>query len=75
MSIKPKIFLYLPYTLILLLFAPILLTEEIVIPYVTVSEEIFSEPHDIVLSPDGRQLFVADNGNDRIVLLDAQTCG
>lgn len=37
------------------------------------SAENLSEPHDIVLSPDGQQLFVADNGNNRIVVLDAMT--
>jgi YVTN family beta-propeller protein len=36
-----------------------------------VSAEDFGEPHDIVLSPDGTRLYVADNGNDRIVVLDA----
>lgn len=35
------------------------------------SAENFAEPHDIVLSPDGTRLYVADNGNDRIVVLDA----
>jgi DNA-binding beta-propeller fold protein YncE len=37
------------------------------------SAENLAEPHDIVLSPDGSLLYVADNGNDRIVVLDAQT--
>jgi DNA-binding beta-propeller fold protein YncE len=37
------------------------------------SPESFAEPHDIVLSPGGDQLFVADNGNDRIVVLDSQS--
>ena len=37
------------------------------------SAENLSEPHDIVLSPDGRYLFVADNGNNRVVVLDAAT--
>jgi len=73
MSIKLEKFTYLLTTLILLLFAPFVLTEEIAIRYVTASEEIFSEPHDIVLSPNGQQLYVADNGNDRIVVLDSQT--
>ncbi len=34
------------------------------------SAQTLSEPHDIVLSPDGTKLYVADNGNDRIVVLD-----
>ncbi len=39
--------------------------------FVTASAERFAKPHDIVLSPDGGRLYVADNGNDRIVVLDA----
>jgi len=38
-----------------------------------VSADNLDEPHDVVLSPDGRLLYVADNGNDRIVVLDANT--
>jgi DNA-binding beta-propeller fold protein YncE len=30
----------------------------------------FSQPHDITLSPDRRYLYVADNNNDRIAVLD-----
>lgn len=37
------------------------------------SGEHFAEPHDIVLSPDGRYLYVSDNGNDRIAVLDPQS--
>ncbi len=37
------------------------------------SGEHFAEPHDIVLSADGRLLYVADVGNDRIAVLDAQS--
>lgn len=37
---------------------------------VAASAENLAEPHDIVLSPDGSRLFVADNNNDRIVVLD-----
>lgn len=37
------------------------------------SAENLGKPHDIVLSPDGRLLYVADNDNDRIVVLDAQS--
>ena len=33
------------------------------------SAEDLGEPHDIVLSPDGARLYVADNANDRIVVL------
>lgn len=34
-----------------------------------VSEAIFSDPHDLALSPDGLYLFVADNGNDAVEIL------
>lgn len=37
------------------------------------SAENYALPHDIVLSPDGQRLYVADNGNDRIAVLDART--
>jgi DNA-binding beta-propeller fold protein YncE len=32
-----------------------------------------SNPHDVKLSPDGKHLFVSDVGNDRVVVLDADT--
>lgn len=35
------------------------------------SAQIFAQPHDITLSADKRYLYVADNGNDRIAVLDA----
>ena len=34
------------------------------------SEPAFAQPHDITLSPDRRYLYVADNNNDRIAVLD-----
>jgi len=34
-----------------------------------VSEPIFSDPHDVTLSPDGLYLFVADNGNHSVEIL------
>ncbi len=37
------------------------------------SAENYARPHDIVLSPDGQALYVADNGNDRIAVLDPRT--
>ncbi|MGI9333544.1 MAG: NHL repeat-containing protein [Gammaproteobacteria bacterium] len=37
------------------------------------SETSLAEPHDIVLSPDGRRLYVADNSNHRIVVMDPQS--
>lgn len=38
-----------------------------------VSAENLAKPHDIVLSPDGTHLFVADNDNGRIAVLDSAT--
>ncbi|MDX1487552.1 MAG: NHL repeat-containing protein [Acidiferrobacterales bacterium] len=40
---------------------------------VAASAETYAKPHDIVLSPNGKLLYVADNDNDRIAVLDAQT--
>jgi len=40
---------------------------------VAVSAENLAKPHDIVLSPDGVHLFVADNENNRIAVLDGLT--
>ncbi len=37
------------------------------------SAQSYAEPHDIVLSPDGALLFVADNGNDRVAVLDPES--
>ncbi len=40
---------------------------------VAASAESYGLPHDIVLSPDGSFLYVADNARDRIVVLDPQS--
>ena len=37
------------------------------------SAQSFAQPHDIILSPDQRYLYVADNNNDRIAVLDPQS--
>ena len=37
------------------------------------SEASFSRPHDLVLAPDGRLLYVADMGNDVVKVLDPET--
>ncbi len=37
------------------------------------SDTHYAHPHDIVLSPDGRALYVADNGNHRVAVLDPVT--
>jgi len=41
--------------------------------FVAASDDLFDQPHDIVLSPDRRFLYVSDNGHDRIAVLDANT--
>lgn len=41
--------------------------------FLAASDSSFSRPHDLVLSPDGRQLFVADVGNDAVKVLDPDT--
>ncbi|MEN8174251.1 MAG: NHL repeat-containing protein [Pseudomonadota bacterium] len=43
------------------------------ISFVNASPTVYAEPHDIVLSPVGQLLYVADNGNDRIAVLDPFT--
>lgn len=73
MRIKPGKLSYRLTAIVLMLFCSTAQSEQFTIQYVTGSDEIFSEPHDIVLSPDGQRLYVADNGNHRIVVLDAQT--
>jgi YVTN family beta-propeller protein len=41
--------------------------------FVAASDTSFSRPHDLVLSPDGRYLFVADVGNNAVKVLDPDT--
>jgi len=53
--------------------APVVASGELTLRQIRSSNSDFDEPHDIVLSTDGSLLFVADNGNDRIVMLDALT--
>lgn len=38
--------------------------------FVAGSPQVYAEPHGLALSPDGRHLVVADNGNDRVAVLD-----
>jgi len=40
---------------------------------IAVSDVDFDHPHDLVLSPDGRFLYVADLGNDAVKVLDPKT--
>lgn len=39
--------------------------------FVAASPQLYDKPHDLVVSPDGQYLYVADNDNDRIAVLDA----
>jgi sugar lactone lactonase YvrE len=41
--------------------------------FVGASSTDLDNPHDLKLSPDGRQLFVSDTGNNRVVILDPET--
>ena len=41
--------------------------------FIMAGEASFNLPHDLALSPDGRYLYVADNGNDRIAVLNPDT--
>lgn len=53
--------------------ATVAVSGELMFRQVQSSNRDLDEPHDILLSPDGSLLFVADNGNNRIVVLDAHT--
>jgi len=46
---------------------------EIELSYVSASTAQLSNPHDLKLSPNGRYLFVADTGNDRVAILDPES--
>jgi DNA-binding beta-propeller fold protein YncE len=39
--------------------------------YVSASDPVLSNPHDLDLSPDGRFVYVSDLGNDRVAVFDA----
>ena len=52
---------------------PIVVAAEVVIERLIASDTSFSRPHDLVLSADGRFLYVADVGNDVVRVLDPQT--
>ena len=41
--------------------------------YEATSDTVYAHPHDVLVSPDGKLLYVADNGNDRIAVLDAHS--
>lgn len=46
---------------------------EVTVQFAAASAEIYDRPHDLVLSPDGTRLFVADLGNNRVSVLDPQS--
>ena len=60
-------------TLILAVQATSALGEPFKFKLLAASAETYAHPHDIVLSNDGKRLYVADNGNHRIAVLDAVT--
>ena len=41
--------------------------------FLSASDVDLDNPHDVKLSPDGKRLFVSDVGNDRVVVLDAES--
>ncbi len=41
--------------------------------FAAASPQIYDTPHDLVVAPDGRHLYAADNDNDRIAVLDPKT--
>lgn len=45
----------------------------LVLTYLDASQVNLENPHDLKLSPDGRYLYVADVGNNRVAILDPQT--
>ncbi len=49
------------------------LTKSFELIYEAHSAQEFARPHDITLSDDQRYLYVADNNNDRIAVLDAES--
>ncbi len=63
----------LPIALLLLAWSGTLAAEPLRFELRAASSTAYAHPHDIVLSPDGRWLYVADNGNHRIAVLDPET--
>jgi DNA-binding beta-propeller fold protein YncE len=63
----------LPLLLLTLLSSAVLAADQFTFAMVAKSSENFLHPHDITLSNDGKRLYVADNGNHRVAVLDAET--
>jgi DNA-binding beta-propeller fold protein YncE len=57
---------------VLLAAVPVAATE-LTLTYLAASSVALENPHDLKLSPDGRYLYVADVGNNRVAILDPQT--
>ena len=60
-------------SLIFLLLLPLAVQAEWRFEMLHASRSPLSNPHDVKLSADARHLFVSDVGNDRVVVLDADT--
>ena len=56
-----------------LLHAGLVGAEPMGLTYLGASSTNLDNPHDLKLTPDGRYLFVADVGNNRVVILDPKT--
>ncbi len=61
------------YVFIQFIFIAVTFADTVKYKLVATSSENFAKPHDIVLSPDNNLLYVADNGNDRVVILNPNT--
>ncbi len=66
-------FRVLSLSLLILIFMGLEPTKAFEAKFVTASTTNLSNPHDIKLSPDGKQLFVSDLGNNRVTVLEAQS--
>ena len=72
MALVTLICLYVCFVLVLL--DPTLThAESLAFQRLTVSNTDLRAPHDLALSPDGRHLYVSDNGNNRIAVLHPYT--
>ncbi len=56
-----------------LLFASLVKAEPMALNYITASSTFLDNPHDLKLTPDGKYLFVADVGNNRVAVLNPDT--
>jgi DNA-binding beta-propeller fold protein YncE len=59
--------------LVLLLLTGPLTAEPLRFELEAASATAYAHPHDVVLAPDGGALYVADNGNHRVAVLDPET--